>query len=84
MIEKLPIAEVRETLLTREIWFDGKMINRKYFYELFYEYLSSNLNRLKMNMKVYIARYLLRGVADPCPYCNKLIDQSKWTKLFDE
>lgn len=80
MIEKLPIAEVRQNLFTREVWFDGKIIDRKYFPEIFYAYLSSNLNQFKMNVKVYIARYLLRGVADPCPYCNKLIDQSTWSE----
>ena len=42
---------------------------------------SSALHTKWMGLKCKIAFKLLRGVADPCPHCNKLINISTWSKF---
>lgn len=67
-----------------EYWLDGKLIERKLFLEVWKEKVESAMDSFRMKMKCKIAFYLLDGVGDPCPYCNKLIDIGKWKKMFED
>lgn len=84
ILNGLPIGEERETVWYREIWFQGKLLERKHVIKLFFEFLSSTLNEWKMILKCNAASYLLKGVADACPYCSKLINRDDFTKLIEE
>lgn len=81
-LDRLPVAELRETFWYREYWLNGQLIERKHVLRVLSESARSHLSILEMRLRGQIAFRLLRGFAEPCPHCKKLIELSPWRDPF--
>lgn len=83
-LDSLPVAVVEKTAFKTTVYLNGVKIDEWSFVRDIQMYWSSKLDTFLMTMKCKIAFALLKGVGDPCPHCNKIIDIGNWKKLIDE
>lgn len=85
MFDDLPRNSIiKGTLKTKVTNERGIVVSEWWFTRDISMAISSFLNNLKMKTKTKIGFWLLKGCADPCPYCNHLIKIGEWKKLQEE
>lgn len=84
-LENLPVYLIEKSAFkTRVIDPRGKVVDEWFFTRDLKMGLSSWFIGIKMNIKCNVANYLLKGVADACPYCKKLIRRDTFKKLIPD
>lgn len=79
-----PVLEIHEEFFYRE-YRDIKtkqVVQREYIHQIAWTTVKAQWSSFVMSVKALIAFKLLKGVGDPCPYCDHIIDIGNWSKMF--
>ena len=84
-LDHLPVYYTERTMFKTKLKNQrGETIEEWFFTRDLRLGMSSYICNACMRVKCALSTYLLKGVADACPYCNKIIRRDSFTKLIED